>query len=368
MAASPAGDSADGEARPEDAAGAALTVRDLRAYYVMQYFGIDRLVRAVDDITLTVARNQIYGLAGESSCGKTTFLKTIAAAIRPPLQVIGGTIRYGFIDGDIYALSEDELAKIRWKHLSYITQGSMNVLNPVRRVRDSFFDFAFHHIGGTKRDFLDQVASHLKRLNLEPDVLRAYPHELSGGMKQRVTIALATICKPEFVIADEPTTALDVVVQKDVLAMIREAQQAIGSSMVFVTHDLAVHANIADRLGIMYAGRLVEEAPTAEVFHNPMHPYTAHLIASLPRIGDHSSRHSLPGAPPNLSDPPSGCRFHPRCPLAMDICRELNPEMLTSAPDHRVACHAVNPPDQAAVAGGRESRRTRVGQAAGVAS
>jgi len=218
----------------------------------------------------------------------------------------------------------------------------MNVLNPVRRVRQSFIDFAYRHMGLNRRAFFAAVEQHLQRLHLTASVLEAYPHELSGGMKQRVTIALATICRPEFIIADEPTTALDVIVQKDVLAMIREAQQQIGSSMLFVTHDMTVHANIADRLGIMYAGRLVEEAPTAEIFTKPMHPYSAHLVASLPRIGEQSRKKSLSGAPPNLADPPSGCRFHPRCSLATDVCREASPALTTLAPGHRVACYAAS--------------------------
>jgi peptide/nickel transport system ATP-binding protein len=222
-------------------------------------------------------------------------------------------------------------------------QGSMNVLNPLRRVRNAFLDFAFRHIAKPMPEFMRIVEGHLKRLHLEPSVLNAYPHELSGGMRQRVTIALATVCRPEFIIADEPTTALDVVVQKSVLAMIREVQREIGSSMIFVTHDMAVHANMADRLGIMYAGRLVEEGRTADVFNTPRHPYTAHLIASLPRLGDLSIKKALSGQPPNLSDPPSGCRFHPRCPLAMDICRRENPALTTLAPEHRVACFAASP-------------------------
>lgn len=322
---------------------AALSVENLRAYYLMRYFGVVREVRAVDDISLEVKRNEIYGLAGESSSGKTTFIKTIAAAIRPPLEVIGGSIKYGFLDRDIYDLSPEALAAIRWKHLSYITQGSMNVLNPIRRVRQSFVDFALRHMGRSKAEFFEIVDRHLARLHLTPTVLSAYPHELSGGMRQRVAIALATICQPEFIIADEPTTALDVVVQKSVLRMIREAQQELGSSMIFVTHDLTVHANIADRLGIMYAGRLVEEAATIDIFHNPMHPYTAHLVGSLPRIGDSTLKKGLSGAPPSLANPPGGCRFHPRCPLAMDICRQVHPALTTLAANHRVACYAASP-------------------------
>jgi oligopeptide/dipeptide ABC transporter ATP-binding protein len=199
-------------------------------------------------------------------------------------------------------------------------------------MKHSFVDFAFVHLAKPKQEFVDAVEEHLRRLGLEPSVLDAYPHELSGGMRQRVTIALATICRPEFIIADEPTTALDVVVQKGDLTMIREVQRELGSSIIFVTHDMPVHANMADRLGIMYAGRLVEEAPTREVFARPLHPYTRHLIQSLPRIGDVAPKQGLGGTPPNLSAPPPGCRFHPRCPLAMDICRRAVPALTILAP------------------------------------
>lgn len=319
-----------------------LRVESLRAYYQAAYFGIHREVRAVDDITLHVNRNEIYGLAGESSSGKTSFIKVIAAANRPPLNVVGGSVHFSFLNRDIHALSEEELASMRWKHLSYIMQGSMNVLNPVRRVQHSFVDFAFAHLAKPMRNFIDAVEQHLRRLELEPAVLDAYPHELSGGMRQRVTIALATICRPEFIIADEPTTALDVVVQKGVLTMIREVQRELGSSMIFVTHDMAVHANMADRLGVMYAGRLVEEGPTGELFARPLHPYTRHLINSLPRIGDTAPKQGLEGTPPNLSAPPPGCRFHPRCPLVMDICRREVPSLRPLKPAHRVACFAAD--------------------------
>jgi peptide/nickel transport system ATP-binding protein len=309
----------------------------------MKYFGIDREVRAVDDITLRVDRNEIYGLAGESSSGKTSFIKTVVAANRPPLNVVGGSVKFSFLDRDIHALDRATLAAVRWKHISYIMQGSMNVLNPVRRISQSFLDFAFVHIGRPRPEFMGIVEEHLRRLHLEPSILDAYPHELSGGMRQRVTIALATICRPEFIVADEPTTALDVVVQKSVLRMIRDVQREMRSSMLFVTHDMAVHANMADRLGIMYAGRLVEEAPTRAIFATPLHPYTVHLIGSLPRIGDTGVKKALGGSPPNLSAPPPGCRFHPRCPLAGEICRREVPALTTLAPGHRVACFAAGP-------------------------
>ena len=317
-----------------------LTVSGLRAYYRTSAFGVEREVRAVDDISLTIAANEIYGLAGESSSGKTTLIKTIANAIQPPLKVLAGSVVFNFRGRrvDIHGVASRELAAIRWKHLSYIMQGSMNVLNPVRRVRHAFVDFAFRHIAKPMPAFLQVVRDHLQRLHLAPDVLEAYPHQLSGGMRQRVTIALATICRPEFIIADEPTTALDVVVQKGVLAMIHEIQRELGSSILFVTHDMSVHANLADRLGIMYAGRLVEEGRTADVFRAPRHPYTAHLIASLPRLGDAAPKKGLEGAPPNLANPPPGCRFHPRCPRATEICRRETPPMAWLADGHRAAC------------------------------
>jgi peptide/nickel transport system ATP-binding protein len=327
-----------------DSAGPILSVSNLRAYFRTDHFGVHRTVRAVDGISFDVRRGEIYGLAGESSSGKTTLVKTIAGAIKPPLEVVGGTAEFTFLPGydGLHRAPAAELARIRWRHLSYIMQGSMNVLNPVRRLRQSFVDFARPHMAGTEREFEQAVIDHLARVNLEPSVLAAYPHELSGGMRQRVAIALATICRPDFIIADEPTTALDVIVQKDVLGMIRGIQREIGSSVLFVTHDMGVHAHLTDRLGIMYAGRLIEEATTAEIFRAPLHPYTRHLIASLPRIGDDAPRKGLEGAPPNLADPPPGCRFHPRCPLAMEACMRSVPAMIGTAPGHRVACFAVN--------------------------
>jgi peptide/nickel transport system ATP-binding protein len=176
---------------------------------------------------------------------------------------------------------------------------------------------------------------------LPPDVLDLYPHQLSGGMRQRVAIALATIFQPSLIIADEPTTALDVVVQRGVLHMLKDIQAASANTVLLVTHDLAVHANVADRVGIMYAGRIVEEAPTEIIFNAPRHPYTEHLIHSLPVIGDKAAKSGLSGQPPNLADPPDGCRFHPRCPLAFARCRTETPEMIALTNSHRVACHLV---------------------------
>lgn len=322
-----------------------LEVRDLQAHFRTHYFGVNREVRAVDGVSFDVRRDEIYGLAGESSSGKTTLVKTIAGLLKPPLEMVGGSARFSFLpDWDAVGRAPPEVVRaIRWRHLSYIMQGSMNVLNPLRRIKHSFRDFAWRHLGGSKAEFDGRAAAHLERVRLDPSVLAAYPHELSGGMRQRVTIALATICKPDFIIADEPTTALDVIVQKDVLGMIRAIQREMGSSVLFITHDMGVHAALTDRLGIMYAGRLVEDGETSEIIARPLHPYTRHLIASLPRIGDVEQREGLEGTPPNLAAPPPGCRFHPRCPLAMPVCATTVPAMVETLPGHRTACHAVNP-------------------------
>jgi peptide/nickel transport system ATP-binding protein len=321
---------------------AVLQVEDLRAHFRTQYFGIRREVRAVDGVTFEVRADEIYGLAGESSSGKTTLVKVIAGLVKPPLQFVDGAARFSFLPGvrALATASPEMVRTVRWSKLSYIMQGSMNALNPLRRIRGTFDDFARDHVAGSAARFERAVVSHLDRVRLDSSVLDAYPHELSGGMRQRVTIALATICKPQFVIADEPTTALDVIVQREVLGMIRQLQQEIGSSVLFVTHDLGVHAALTDRLGIMYAGRLVEEAPTAQLLRGPRHPYTRHLIASLPRIGGREQRDGLPGRTPSLADPAIGCRFQPRCPIATDICQKVVPELRRSGDDHRVACHA----------------------------
>lgn len=327
---------------------ALLELRDLRAYYQTEMYGISRTVRAVDDVSLTLQSNEIYGVAGESSCGKTTLIKVISGTIKPPLRIESGSVVYNFDIGkvDMLHTSQDELrANVRWKEISYVMQGSMSVLNPVRRIIRIFEDIVGTHEGiPDKRAFLEKTREHVRTLGLPPDVLNLFPHQLSGGMRQRVAIALATVFHPSLIIADEPTTALDVVVQRGVLQMLKDIQAESKNTVLLVTHDLAVHANVADRVAIMYAGRIVEEAPTQTIFNNPSHPYTQHLIHSLPMIGDRTDKASLGGAPPNLADPPSGCRFHPRCPLAMARCRTETPKMLSLPDRHRVACHLYPEP------------------------
>jgi peptide/nickel transport system ATP-binding protein len=322
-----------------------LSVQNLCAYYKTEVYGISRTVRAVDGVSFELRPNEIYGVAGESSCGKTTLIKVISATLKPPLKIQSGSVCYHFDQSevDMLAISKDEMRRnIRWKEISYVMQGSMSVLNPVRKVVKTFEDIVDTHQGiPDKKLFREQTRAHIMRLGLPPDVLNSYPHQLSGGMRQRVTIALATIFHPSLIIADEPTTALDVVVQRGVLQMLKDIQAESGNTVMLVTHDMAVHANVADRVMIMYAGRIMEEAPTQIIFNAPLHPYTQHLIRSLPMIGDKSSKVGLPGSPPNLSSPPNGCRFHPRCPHAVDICRTEVPEMRNYGGGHRAACHLI---------------------------
>jgi peptide/nickel transport system ATP-binding protein len=324
---------------------ALLSVQDLCAYYRTEIYGISRTVRAVDGVSFELLPNEIYGVAGESSCGKTTLIKVISGNIKPPLKAVAGSVNYNFDDYkiDMLKVSQDELRqKIRWKQISYVMQGSMSVLNPVRKVIETFKDIVDTHERITdKKKFLEQTQEHVNLLGLPIDVLNAYPHQLSGGMRQRVAIALATVFNPSLIIADEPTTALDVVVQRGVLQMIKYIQAVSKNTVLLVTHDMAVHANVADRVMIMYAGRIAEEAPTESIFNAPLHPYTQHLIRSLPMVGERSNKASLKGTPPNLANPPSGCRFHERCPYVIEICRTEIPELVPVRAHHRVACHLV---------------------------
>jgi len=323
-----------------------LQVTGLKAYYKTEMYGISRMVRAIDDVSLELRPNEIYGVAGESSCGKTTLIKVLSGTVNPPLKVYDGSVNYQFKSGnvDILTIPNDELRRnIRWKEISYVMQGSMSVLNPVRKVIKTFDDIISTHEGiKDRKEFLERVSEHIKKLGLPPDVLKAYPHELSGGMRQRVAIALATVFQPGLIIADEPTTALDVVVQRGVLQLLKEIQGVSKNTVLLVTHDMAVHANVAQRVAIMYAGRIMEEAPTDIIFRRPQHPYTQHLISSLPVVGDKTLKKSLSGAPPNLANPPDGCRFHPRCEKALDICKKEAPPMRNVGEGHRAACHLLS--------------------------
>jgi peptide/nickel transport system ATP-binding protein len=243
---------------------------------------------------------------------------------------------------DLYSLRPEERREFRWKFISYVPQSSMSNLNPVTKLKTSFRDFLESHVPPKeKRDVFEIARRHLLELGLPPSVLQSYPHQLSGGMRQRTIIALASFLSPRVVITDEPVTALDVVVQRGVLQLLKEVQEKLENALVMVTHDMGVLANIADRVGIMYAGKIIEEARVETIFERPLHPYTQYLINSLPKFGDKGMRESAPGAPPSLVKLPSGCAFHPRCRFAMDICRQAVPESLSVGDQHRVACWLI---------------------------
>ena len=316
----------------------------LKAYYVTKVYGVERTIQAVDDVSLDIYEDEILGIAGESGCGKSTLMKVLFGMVKPPLTIMDGSVRYlsDHTTVDISSLDPAALKSIRWKDISYVPQGSMSVLNPVRKIRKTFQDFMGAHqkLSG-QQEFQEVVGNHLRTLGLPVDVLNAYPHQLSGGMQQRVTIALATILHPRVIFADEPTTALDVVVQRGVIQLLKNIQKQYNNTVVMVTHDMAVHANLAHRVAIMYAGKLVEVANTRDIFKNPLHCYSKYLIGSLPKIGDKAYRVSAPGDPPVLSDPPPGCRFQDRCPDRFVRCCEETPPLREVEEGHTVACFRV---------------------------
>lgn len=321
-----------------------LRTEQLKAFYVLDMQGTPKVVKAVNEVNLDIQENEVYGIAGESGCGKTTLLKALAAAIEPPLRQLGGKVFY-YVQGeeiDVTSLSAEEKRRLRWEYVSYVPQGSMSVLNPVVKLKETYRDFIASHVNGKLRNEVFEMAkTQIVELGLPQNILDAYPHQLSGGMRQRVTIALAALLKPRIIIADEPTTALDVVVQRGVVQLLMDVQQKLKNTIILVTHDMGVHANVADRIGIMYAGKIVEEATTGTIFGNPLHPYTQYLINSLPKFGDKTPRESVPGSPPSLADLPSGCPFHPRCPHALDICKKQMPNLINLDTNHKVACWLV---------------------------
>lgn len=302
------------------------------------------VVQAVDGVSFEIRPNEVLGIAGESGCGKSTLLKVLYDYIQPPLQIVSGRYEADFPagNGKIKTIGTGEIREHWWEFISYIPQGSMSVLNPVIRIESQFFDAVpkGHPLKAVgKTAIRERVAAYLKELELPVEVLKSYPHQLSGGMKQRVLVALGTFLHPQIVLADEPTTALDVVVQKGILLMLTELQRQMENTLVVVSHDMGVHYQISNRLAIMYAGKLVEYGPTDAIFSNPAHPYTQMLIQSLPRVGDRSQRVGISGRPPNLIDPPAGCRFAARCPKVMAHCHRQEPELLQIEPEHFVACH-----------------------------
>jgi peptide/nickel transport system ATP-binding protein len=327
------------------------TLLELRGL-VVEYGAGSRRARAVDGVDLAVHEGEIVGLAGESGCGKSTIANVLMQILRPPGRVAGGSIL--FQGEDLVGRSKEQLRRYRWQNVSIVLQSAMNALNPLMRVGDQFVDAMRAHERIDRRRALQRACELLEIVGIDRRRARAYPHELSGGMRQRVIIAMALSLQPELVILDEPTTALDVVVQREILQQIEALKRDFGFAVLFITHDLSLLLEFADRIAIMYAGEIVETAPAARLGTDPEHPYTQGLLGSFPPLtGPLTRLTGIPGSPPDLRDLPTGCRFHPRCPHCDPGRPALygrqtteRPRLLPVEPGHDVACHLVESGDR----------------------
>ena len=311
-----------------------LQVKGLQVYYDTR----EGQVNAVNDVSFVLEKDERLGLVGESGSGKTTLATALMRLIKAPGRIKGGEV---LLDGkDLLKLSNEEMRQTRSTEISMIPQGAMNSLNPVMRIRDQMIDtLRDHGVKRTKSEFRKWAAELLERVGLPVEVARMYPHELSGGMKQRVAIATGICLNPKIIIADEPTSALDVVVQREVMTTLRLAQEELGASVIMIGHDMGLMAQFTDRIGVMYAGKLVEVASVKDIFNKPLHPYTQLLIASLPSLEAKEVFRGIPGRTPSLLNPPPGCGFHPRCPKAMEHCSRLVPALQKMATGQSVSCH-----------------------------
>ena len=309
------------------------------------YKTIDGDVHVINDLDLTIKDNEIFGIAGESGCGKTTLLNTLYDIVEFPLVIDKGrVVLEGEKNGQKFSYESGKIRDTWWNNISYVPQAAQSVLNPIVRLKKQFVDSIpkEDRKNETEAQTLERVANYLKELSLSPDVLEAYPFQLSGGMRQRAIIALATFMSPNVVLADEPTTALDVVVQKGILMMLMRLQKQLKNTLVIVSHDMGVHYQVTNRMAIMYSGSVVELGNTEDIFGDPIHPYTTMLVGALPRVGEDIQRVGIPGRPPALKDPPPGCRFAPRCPHATDRCRKEVPAFREIRPGRFAACHLLN--------------------------
>jgi peptide/nickel transport system ATP-binding protein len=304
--------------------GAILEVRGLSVDYVMER----GTVRAVEDVSFDVAPGEFVGIVGESGCGKSTLLFGIAQLLTPPAGIVGGTVT--FEGENLVGLTDKQLTLVRWRDMSVVMQSAMNALNPVLSIAAQFADAMRAHGVTSKHEIAERSAEVLKMVGIDPVHLHSYPHQLSGGMRQRSMIAMAMLFTPDLVIMDEPTSALDVVAQRSMMVQIKELQQQFGFAVIFVTHDMSLVRHFTDRLMVMYAGQVAESGSTRQMFTRPLHPYTVGLMEAFPSIhGPRVPLTGIPGSPPDLANPPEGCRFAPRCPRVMDRCHTTAVPMYT---------------------------------------
>ena len=319
---------------------AVLEVEGLRTYFkTMRGY-----VKAVDGVSFRLEKGEAMGLAGESGCGKTTTALSVLKILPSNGRIIEGKILFN--KKDITKYNEEEMReKIRWKGISLVFQGAMNAMNPVQRVGDQIIEaIQLHEPDVERKEAEDRSRKLLEIVGVNPTRVDSYPHEFSGGMRQRAMIAMALASNPEIVIADEPGTALDVIVAAQVLKLLKELKEKLNLAMILITHDLSIIAEICEKTAIMYAGRIVEYGDVVAIFKQPLHPYTQGLIGAFPNIKDAQRvrMRSIPGSPPDLLHPPTGCRFYPRCQYAMDICKKEEPKLLEVGKAHSVACHLVS--------------------------
>jgi peptide/nickel transport system ATP-binding protein len=299
-------------------------VSGLKAYY----FTENGIIRGVDGVNFEIAEGESLGIVGESACGKSTLGAALMRSIQSPGRIVEGSITLG--GDDITKIPSSEFdSKIRWKRIAMVFQGAMNALDPVYTVESQLREILIeHHFRDKKID--DKIAESLQQVGLDMSIAKRYPHELSGGMKQRVVIAMALLLNPDILIADEPTTALDMLVQSQIISLLKKLQKEKGITIILITHDLALVSQMTDRIGIMYAGQLVEFSTTKDIYKNPRHPYTQALIEAIPRLRTEDKKiHFVKGSPPSLLSPPTGCRFQDRCVHAMDVCKHDPPEFET---------------------------------------